>query len=141
MPRRRYSADETANILATIARAQQLCPERSLTAILADLGLPPATYYRWQERAQQHQLADRVVLPSHTALPPTPQEMECVVHGAHRHLLLGYKRLAYALMAENQAFLRPWMVRDTPWRRPPSGAGAPRARARTASAPTRSGPS
>ena len=111
-PSRRYSADEKANILATIARAQQLCPERSLAAILTDLGLPPATYYRWQARAQQQQLADRVVVPSHTALPPTPQEIEGVVQGAQRHRLLGYKRLAYALMAENKAFLRPWMVRE-----------------------------
>ena len=87
-----------------IARAQQLCPDRSLTAILTDLGLPLATYYRWQERAQHQQLADRVVVPAHTALPPTPQEIECVVQGAHRHLLLGYKRLAYALMAENRRF-------------------------------------
>ena len=98
--------------MATIVRAQQLCPGRSLAAILTDLGLPPATYYRWQARAPQHQLADRVVMPSQTALPPTPQEIECVVQGAQRHLLLGYKRLAYALMAENKAFLRPWMVRD-----------------------------
>ena len=51
-------------------------------------------------------------MPAHTALPPTPQEIEYVVQGAHRHLLLGYKRLAYALMAENKAFLRPWMVRN-----------------------------
>lgn len=111
-PRRRYSADEKAHLLATITRAQQLCPERSLVAILTDLGLPPATYYRWQTRAQQQQLADRVVIPAHSALPPTPQEIEWVVQGAHRHRLLGYKRLAYALMAENKAFLRPWMVRD-----------------------------
>jgi len=98
--------------LATLARAQQLCPARSLTAILADLGLPIATYYRWQQRARSQHLADHVVVPSHTAVPPTPQEIECVVHGAQRHLLLGYKRLAYALMAENKAFLRPWMVHD-----------------------------
>src|SRR5512136_1008012 len=38
-PSRRYSADEKANILATIARAQQLCPDRSLATILTDLGL------------------------------------------------------------------------------------------------------
>jgi transposase-like protein len=59
-PGRRYPADEKATLLATITRAQQLCPERSLTAILADLGLPLATYYRWQERAQRQQLADQV---------------------------------------------------------------------------------
>ncbi len=98
--------------MATIARAQQLCPERSLSAILSDLGLPRATYYHWQQRAQTQQLADRSVVPSRTTVPPTPQEIAAVVQGAQRHLLLGYKRLAYALMAENQAFLRPWMVHD-----------------------------
>jgi len=98
--------------LATITRAQQLCPKRNLTAILGDLGLPLATYYRWQQRDQRQQLADHIVLPSRIAVPPTPREIDCVVQGAQRHLLLGYKRLAYALMAENKAFLRPWMVHD-----------------------------
>jgi transposase InsO family protein len=98
--------------LATITRAQQLCPQRNLTAILGDLGLPLATYYRWQQRDQSQQLADRIMRPSRTAVPPTPREIDDVVQGAHRHLLLGYKRLAYALMAENKAFLRPWMVHD-----------------------------
>jgi putative transposase len=111
-PSRRYTADEKATLLATITHAQQLCPERSLAAILADLGLPSATYYRWQDRAQGQQLIDRVVVPARTAVPPTPQEIDGVVQGAQRHLLLGYKRLAYALMAENKVFLRPWMVRD-----------------------------
>jgi hypothetical protein len=67
-PQRRYSADEKANILTTITRAQQLCPDRSLAAILTDLGLSPATYYRWQARAREQQLADRVVVPAHIAL-------------------------------------------------------------------------
>lgn len=98
--------------MATIARAQQLCPERSLSAILTDLGLPLATFYRWQQRALDDQLADCVMVPSHPAVLPTPQEIETVVQGARRHLLLGYKRLAYALMAENKAFVRPWMVHD-----------------------------
>lgn len=96
----------------TIARAQQLCPERSLTAILADLGLPRATYARWCERAEQGQLADQVVVPRRVALPPTPQEGAAALAGAYAHPLLGYKRLAYVLMAENRVFLRPWMMRD-----------------------------
>ncbi len=96
----------------TLRRAQQLCPKRSLSAILADLGLPEATYYRWSERQADGQLADRVVVPHRTATPPTPEEVGVVRAYARAHSLLGYKRLAYALMAENKAFLRPWLVYD-----------------------------
>lgn len=99
-------------ILATVRRAQQLCPERSLSAILADLGLPEATYYRWAERETLGQLADRIVTPRREAVPPTPPEVETATAFARAHPLLGYKRLTYALMAENKAFLRPWMVYD-----------------------------
>jgi len=97
-------------ILDTVHRAQQLCPERSLSTILADLGLPEATYYRWQARQAAGQLADRLVVPHRTAVPPTLREVGTVKTYARSHRLLGYKRLAYALMAENRAFLRPWMV-------------------------------
>jgi len=96
--------------LDTIHHAQALCPERSLTDILADLGLPEATYYRWRGRAAEGRLADRVVVPRRRAVPPTPTEVGIVLDYAYHYPLLGYKRLAYALMAENQAFLRPWMV-------------------------------
>jgi transposase InsO family protein len=99
-------------ILAVIERAQQHCPDRSLPASLADLGLPRATYYRWQQRTQTDQLTDRVIIPRRTALPPTPTEVETVCAFAREHPLLGYKRLTYALIAENKACLRPWMVRD-----------------------------
>lgn len=109
-PERRYSVEEKGIILDTTQRAQALCPERSLTDILGDLGVPVATYYRWCERAAQDRLADRVIVPRRQAVPPTPAEVEIVLDYAHRHPLLGYKRLAYALMAEQCAFLRPWMV-------------------------------
>jgi putative transposase len=103
-------ADEKAVIMDTLQRAQELCPDRRLTDVLADLGLPKATYYRWLERAAAGQLADRVVVPQRQAVPPTPAEVGIVLDYAYRHPLLGYKRLAYALMAENKAFVRPWMV-------------------------------
>ena len=99
-------------ILDTIHRAQQLCPNRSLNAILADLGLASATYFRWCERAATERLADRRGAPHRPAVPPTPGEVQTVVSFARDQPLLGYKRLAYALMGENQAFLRPWMVHD-----------------------------
>lgn len=97
-------------ILDTIHDAQELCPQRALTDVLSDLGLPAATYYRWCERAAEGQLADRVVVPRRQAIPPTPAEVGIVLNYAHEYPLLGYKRLAYALMAEKCAFLRPWMV-------------------------------
>jgi transposase InsO family protein len=78
--------------------------------MLDDLGLPKATYYRWQERAVEGDLADHVVVPRRQAVPPTPAEVGIVLNYAYHHPLLGYKRLAYALMGENRAFLQPWMV-------------------------------
>jgi transposase InsO family protein len=99
-------------ILQTVQQAQGHCPQRPLAAILADLGLPAATYFRWCQRASVEQLADRIVVPQRPAVPPTPEEVDTVVACAQAHPLLGYKRLAYALMLENQAFLYPWMVYD-----------------------------
>lgn len=45
-------------------------------------------------------------------MPPTPAEVGIVTGYAHNRPLLGFKRLAHALMLENQALVRPWMVRD-----------------------------
>ena len=98
--------------MRVVARANQLCPERSTDEILNDLGLPRATYYDWQARAAEGQLANRVVVPRRPALPPTPDEVTLAKRFAEAHPELGYKRLTYALMAENQAFLREWMVYD-----------------------------
>ncbi len=93
-------------------RAQQLCPQRSIAQSLNDLGLPAPTYYRWVRRAARGRLEDDLVLPQRLAIPPTPGEEEAVRGFAGVHPELGYKRLTYALMAENQAFLREWMVRE-----------------------------
>ena len=91
-------------------RAQEYTPGRELAAILADLGLPRTTYYRWTGRQLTDDLADRVVTPKREAIPPTPAEAETVRDFAVHQPLLGYKRLTYALMLENKAFLREWMV-------------------------------
>jgi transposase InsO family protein len=95
-----------------VQRAQELCPQREQAAILADLGLPRTTYYRWKGRQLTDDLADHVVTPRREAIPPTPMEAETVRDFAVHQPLLGYKRLTYALMAENKAFLHEWMVRD-----------------------------
>ncbi len=112
MPRRRYTAEEKMRILETIGQAHTRCPDLSLSEIFADLGLGSTTYYRWRQRAAQARLSDEVRLPERQAVPPTPGEIAVTAGYARQHPLLGYKRLAYALMAENQAFLRPWMVHD-----------------------------
>ena len=111
-PRRRYTSDEKTVLLQTIRQARAWCPDLSLGEILAQLGLGGATYYRWTRRAGQARLADEVWVPKRQAVPPTPIEAATATRFARRHPLLGYKRLAYALMAENEAFLRPWMVHD-----------------------------
>jgi len=96
--------------LDLVARARALCPNRTLHEILADLGLSPATFYDWQQRKARGQLENQIIVPKATRLPATPHEVEHVVWYAESHPLLGYKRLTWALIDENVAFLRPWMV-------------------------------
>ncbi|MCL4486853.1 MAG: integrase core domain-containing protein [Chloroflexi bacterium] len=76
------------------------------------MGLGSTTYYHWRQRATQACLTDHVRVPERRAVPAIPSEVSTTASYARQHPLLGYKRLAYALMAENQAFLRPWMVHD-----------------------------
>ena len=96
--------------METITRAQEWCPTKDLGAILAELGLPLRTYYRWTQRAQANQLTDHIITPHREAVPPTPTEVRVVREFAETHWGLGYKRMAYSLMLEKQAFLYPWMV-------------------------------
>ena len=87
-----------------------MCPERSLSDVLTDLGLASSTFYEWQQRAARGELENQIVVPKIPRLPATPTEVERVVRYAVAHPLLGYKRLTWALVDENVAFLRPWMV-------------------------------
>lgn len=96
--------------MALIARAERFNPRRTRTDIRKDLGLTHSTFYRWLERADQGTLTEAQVLPEHLRLPPTPDEIVRVVHYAEGHPLLGYKRATWAMVDENVAFLRPWMV-------------------------------
>jgi len=99
-------------ILDILEQAQAYCPQRPMRDLLADLGLPPATYYRWRDRAARDELTDDVVVPQRVAVPPTPDEVTMVREFAISQPPMGYKRLTYSLMLENKAFLRPWLVRD-----------------------------
>jgi transposase InsO family protein len=112
VPQRRYAAAEKTELLATLAVAHARCPQLSRQALCGSLGLPRPTWYRWHERAEQEQLEDRVVTPHRAALPPTPMEVAAVCAYAEQHPLLGYKRLAWDLVDEEVAYLRPWMVHD-----------------------------
>lgn len=82
----------------------------SLARICAQLGLPWATVHRWRTRQRVGQLSDALVLPRKQALPPAPGEVAAVRSYAQLHPLLGYKRLAWVMVDENVAYLRPWMV-------------------------------
>jgi len=96
--------------LATIEQARERDPGLSLTDTCQQLGLARATFYRWQRRQAAGCLADRVVTPSRKAVPPTPEEVQVVRQYAEGHPLLGYKRLSWAMVDEDVAYLRPWMV-------------------------------
>ena len=105
----RHSAQDKAHLLNTITRAKHHTgwPQRRLLSALA---LPPATYYRWQERARTQQLADRMVVPVRESLAPTSAEIAAVCAFAGAHPLTGYKRLTAQMLDENIACLRAHQV-------------------------------
>ena len=109
MPHHRYSAQQKALILETARQAQ----ERTgwpVEDILARLGLPSATYYRWHTRAREGHLADQVVVPRRHVALPTSEELEEVRRFALAHPQMGYKRLTWQMVDENVAYLRPYQV-------------------------------
>lgn len=98
-------------ILETVRRAQERTSE-SVAEILAQLGLPEATYYRWQAREQAGCLADQVVVPGRRVPPPTPAEVLAVRDFALTHPQMGYKRLTWQMVDQDVAYLRPYQVYD-----------------------------
>jgi transposase InsO family protein len=109
VPHRRYSAQEKALILESVQQARERSG-RPVEEILAQLGLPAATYYRWKSRAQEGRLADRLVVPRRQVLLPTPEEMAAVCAFALAHPQMGYKRLTWQMVDENVVCLRPYQV-------------------------------
>lgn len=96
-------------ILETVQRAQERS-EQSTDAILGQLTLSPATYYRWQSRQQEGTLADQVVRVGQRAPLPTPDEVTAVRDFALSHTQMGYKRLSWQMVDEDVAYLRPYQV-------------------------------
>ncbi|MDR5703947.1 MAG: hypothetical protein QN198_10170 [Armatimonadota bacterium] len=80
-------------ILKTIEQAQEHTGQ-PIRKILAQFGVAPATYYRWETRARASKLEDRCVQPHRSALPPHPAEVQAVCAFALEHPAMGYKRLA-----------------------------------------------
>lgn len=95
--------------MSAVATAQERSGE-PLAAILTQLGLAPATYYRWCERAEAGQLANRVVVPRRQVLWPTPTETRAVCDFALQHPVMGYKRLTWAMIDQDIACLRSYQV-------------------------------
>src|SRR5205823_6089726 len=80
----RHSSSDKERLLGSIAQAAAHTGWTT-RCLLAELHLAPATFYRWQQRAQKQQLADRGVLPDRAVLLPTPQEVEAVCAFARAH--------------------------------------------------------
>lgn len=91
-------------------RAAKARTRQSDEQVLAQLGLPAATYYRWEARAANGNLADRVIVPRHVGLPPMPLEERAVCRFAWAHPRTGYKKLTWQMVDENVAFLGPNQV-------------------------------
>jgi transposase-like protein len=97
-------------LLLETVRTTQARSGQALTMVLSQLGLPSATYYRWRDRAATGRLTDKVVLPHHQVLAPTPAEVEAVCTCALAHPAMGYKRLTWLMVDQEVAYLRPYQV-------------------------------
>jgi transposase InsO family protein len=96
-------------LLETVAQAQAHTGQ-SVAAILRQLELPSATYYRWQARAAVGRLADQGVAPRPQRPAPTPEEERVVRTFALAHPAMGYKRLAGLMVDQDVVYLRPYQV-------------------------------
>ena len=62
--------------------------------------MPSATYYRWKDRQQEGNLADRVARSRPKVPLPTPNEVVAVRRFALAHPKMGYKRLTWQMVDE-----------------------------------------
>jgi transposase InsO family protein len=96
-------------ILETVDRTQQRTGQ-AVDEILQKLTLSSATYYRWRGRQQEDELTDQVAGSRPKAPLPTPKEVAAARGFALAHPKMGYKRLAWQMVDEDVAYLRPYQV-------------------------------
>ena len=79
-------------------------------SVLKQLDFSSATYYRWKTRAQAGRLTDVHAPGVRSSVPPMPEECAAVCQFARAHPLIGYKRLTWAMVDQDIAYLRPGQV-------------------------------
>ena len=100
-----YSSEEKDLILSSIERVKEMVGA-PVEVILDHLGVPPATYYRWQHRKAKGSLADRTgAISRHRTWPPISQEIESVCSYALEYPQIGYKRLTWQMIDDDVAYL------------------------------------
>ena len=108
-PYRHYSSEEKELILASVERVQEMVGA-PVKVILDHLGLPLATYYRWQHRRSTGSLADRIASPQRRIWQLIPQEIDSVCSYALEYPQIGYKRLTWQMIDDDVAYLKPYRV-------------------------------
>jgi transposase InsO family protein len=106
---RRYSASEKQVLLGALRQAQGQSGQ-ALRDLRPVVGVPRATYYRWQAREAAQTLQDRIVTPRRQVVWPTPDEVQAVRTFALQEPTMGYKRLAWRMVDAGVACLRPYQV-------------------------------
>ena len=108
-PYRHFTAEDKRRILDTVEQIGTMndVPVRD---VLAQLDVPPATYYRWKARATRDRLEDARTQRGRPSVPPTPQERAAICAFARLHPLMGYKRLTWDMVDRDIAYLRPGQV-------------------------------
>jgi transposase InsO family protein len=108
-PYRHYNSEEKELILASVGRVQEMTGV-PVKVILDHLGLPLATYYRWQHRRSTGSLADVTASPQRRIWPLIPQEIDSVCSYALEYPQVGYKRLTWQMIDDDVAYLKPYRV-------------------------------
>lgn len=78
--------------------------------LLAAAGVDQATYYRWQKHECAARRKEKPPAGRKPESPPTPEEVEAVKRYALRYPSTGYKRLAWRMVDDGAAGLRPYQV-------------------------------